>query len=91
VDERSAFEARAVWSHEYGAVNPAFRAALASAASTGDFTVRGTPRSRDSLLLGAGVATELGRGFLFHTDYNLQVGADRQVSHTFVAGLRYVH
>jgi outer membrane autotransporter protein len=91
LDERHAFEARAVWSHEFSAVNPAFRAALASAPSSGEFTLRGTPRARDSLLVGAGLATELGRGFLFHTDYNLQVGADRQVSHTFVAGLRYVH
>jgi outer membrane autotransporter protein len=88
-DERGMFEARAVWSHELGEVNPALRASLASATRPGEFTVRGTPRARDSLLLGAGFAKELGRGFLLHSDYNMQVDADREVRHTFVAGLRY--
>jgi outer membrane autotransporter protein len=88
-DERARFEARAVWSHEYGAVDSPFRASFAEAGDAGQFTVRGSQRPRDTLTLGSGIAAESRSGLLFHGDYNLQIDSDGQTRHTFVAGLRY--
>jgi outer membrane autotransporter protein len=89
VGDGAAFEARAVWSHEYGAADSPFRASFAEAPDSGRFTVRGSERPRDTLTLGSGIAAESRQGLLFHGDYNLQVDSDGKTRHTFVAGFRY--
>jgi autotransporter-associated beta strand protein len=94
-DERVSFEGRAVWSHEFAANDSSFRASLADpladATDSHRFKVRDTERSRDSLILGAGLAAELRAGLSFHGDYNLQLDPRRQADHAFVASFQYVY
>jgi outer membrane autotransporter protein len=90
-DHQGAFEARAVWSHEFANTNPTLRAALASDNSGGSFAIQGTEQSRDSGILGAGISMHLRNSLLFHTDYNVEFGSDRQVRQVVAAGLSYVY
>ena len=90
-DERVSFEGRTVWSHALTASDSGFRASLANEPSVRSFSVRAADRSRDSLLVGAGIAAELRAGFSFHGDYNLQLDSGRQPDHAFVASFRYVY
>lgn len=87
-DRRASFEARAVWSHEYGAADSPFAASFANVRESGRFLIRGDERPRDSLTLGSGVAGTSGR-LMYHSDYNLKIDAEGRTTHTFVAGLRF--
>jgi uncharacterized protein with beta-barrel porin domain len=87
-DRHASFEARAVWSHEYGAGDAPFAASFADAIDSGQFKVRGDERPRDTLTLGSGIAGSVGR-LLYHSDYNLKLDAEGRATHTFVAGLRF--
>jgi outer membrane autotransporter protein len=90
-DRRGAFEARAVWSHEFGAITPTLRASLASDRTGSSFAIQGVPQGRDSGIVGAGVSMHLRSSLLFHTDYNLELGPDRQARQAVAAGLSYVY
>jgi outer membrane autotransporter protein len=90
-DHRGAFEARAIWSHEFADANPTMRAALASDTSGADFTVQGVAQGRDSGVVGAGLAMQLRNSFLFHTDYNVELSSDHRVRQTVAAGFSFVY
>jgi outer membrane autotransporter protein len=88
---RGTFEARAMWSHEYGERNPALRASLAGAESRETFVVRGTGQERDTAVIGAGITSPVGRSSLYFIDYNLELAGGEGARHAFIAGFRYVH
>jgi len=90
-DRHGELEARAVWSHEFAATAPTLRAALASDNTGSSFAIQGAPRSRDSGIVGAGVSMHLRGSLLFHTDYNLELGVDRQARQAVAAGLSYAY
>jgi outer membrane autotransporter protein len=84
-------EVRAIWNHQYADVSSDLKASLASASAAGDFLIPEQPRSRDSAVLGAGLALQIRRNFSFHADYNLELDRNRNTQQTLVAQLRYVH
>jgi len=86
---RSAFEARAIWSHEFGDTNSAVTGRLAAAPAGAAFTVAGVPVKRDALTLGAGVSNEVAKNFSLHADYNVELRGSGQTHHALVLGLRY--
>ena len=90
-DHHGELEARAVWSHEFATTTPTLRAALASDNTGSSFAIRGAPQGRDSGIVGAGVSMHLRSSLLFHTDYNLELGPDRQARQAVAAGLSYVY
>src|SRR5581483_6622498 len=90
-DENGSLEARAVWNHEFASTSPTLHASLASDSSGGSFAIRGVPQGRDSGVVGAGISMHLRSSLLFHTDYNLELGADRQFRQVVAAGVSYVY
>ena len=86
---RGAFEARSIWSHEFGDDRPTVTGRLAAGPVGASFTVAGVPVKRDALTLGAGVSNEVAKNFSLHADYNVELRGGGQTQHALVLGLRY--
>jgi outer membrane autotransporter protein len=84
-----AFEARAIWSHEFGDADPAVSGRLAAGPATPSFTVLGVPIERDSITLGAGLSNQVSKNLSLHADFNVELRGQGQAQYGLVAGLRY--
>jgi fibronectin-binding autotransporter adhesin len=83
------FEARAIWSHEFGDANPSVTGRLAAAPLGASFTVAGVPIKRDALTLGAGLFNRVAKNLSVHVDFNVELRGNGQSQQTVLAGLRY--
>jgi outer membrane autotransporter protein len=90
-DRQGAIEARAVWSHEFAATAPTLHASLATDNTGSSFAIQGVPQGRDSGVVGVGVSVHLRSRLLFHTDYNLELGSERQARQAVAAGVSYAY
>jgi T5SS/PEP-CTERM-associated repeat protein/autotransporter-associated beta strand protein len=90
-DRQGAFEARAVWNHEFAATAPTLHASLATDNTGSSFAIQGVPQGRDSGVVGVGVSVHLRSRLLFHTDYNLELGSERQARQAVAAGVSYAY
>jgi autotransporter-associated beta strand protein len=86
--KRGVFEARAIYSHESGDVDPALTGRLAGATSGATFTATGVPVGRDALTLGAGVSHQMQRNLSLYVDGSVEL-RERQNAYALLGGLRY--
>jgi outer membrane autotransporter protein len=88
-DGRGTFEARAIWSHEFGDNSPSLNGRLAAVPGGTTFTVNGVPLKRDALTLGLGIASQVNKRLSLHLDGNVELRGSGQQQQALVAGLRY--
>lgn len=83
------FEARAVWSHEFGDTDPAISGRLATVPAGPSFTVVGVPIERDALTLGTGFSGQAARNLYLYADFNVELRGSGQSQYAAMGGLRY--